>query len=200
MAAPHAAGCFRGTLPVLSILLAAAGPVAPGQPPAAHPPTTSDRHIETLEADLLHAPDPDHADAVALRLAEARMQALSPTTRLMIRRAQRELGDNHAGDALSDASEAIALEPDRAILWRERASIQGALGNSDAAVSDLGGALSRDPADVESWAGLSEVAEKTGRYRQAVEAWQRVMQLSPMTRDGATRLRLLKHKAAGDPT
>ena len=174
--------------------------MASGQSPDPHPQSASDRRIEALEAQLLHAPDPDHADTVALRLAEARMQALSPTTRLMIRRAQRELTDNHAGDALSDASEAIALEPERAILWRERASIQGALGNSDEAVSDLGGALSRDPADVESWAGLSAVAEKTGRYGQAVEAWQRVMQLSPMTRDGAARLRLLKRKAAGDPT
>lgn len=181
-------------------MLAAAGPAGPGQSPDARPSSASDRRIEALEASLLHAPDPDQADAVSLRLAEARMQALSPTTRLMIRRAQRELADNHAGDALSDASEAIALEPDRAILWRERASIEGALGNSDAAVSDLGGALSRDPADIESWAGLSVVAEKTGRYAQAVQAWQRVMQLSPMTRDGAARLRLLERKAAGDPT
>ena len=200
MAAPHQAVCLRRTLPVLLIVLAAAGPVASGQSPDPHPQSASDRRIEALEAQLLHAPDPDHADTVALRLAEARMQALSPTTRLMIRRAQRELTDNHAGDALSDASEAIALEPERAILWRERASIQGALGNSDEAVSDLGGALSRDPADVESWAGLSVVAEKTGRYTQAVQAWQRVMQLSPMTRDGAARLRLLERKAAGDPT
>ncbi len=148
----------------------------------------------------MHAPDPDRADAAALRLAEARMQALSPTTRLLVRRAQRELSENHAHDALSDASEAIALEPGRAILWRERAVIEAALGDPDAAVGDLGGALSRDPADAESWAGLSQIAEKTGRYAQAVDAWQRVMQLSPMTRDGAARLRALRHKQAGDPT
>lgn len=188
-----ATGLRRTLLPALLALVAAA-------PQPAGTPSAPDRRTEPLEAALLHAPDADHADAIAARLAEARMQQLSPTTRLLIRRAQRELGQNHGQDALSDASDAIALEPDHAILWRERASIEGTLGDADSAVRDLGGALSRDPADIESWAGLAEIAEKTGRYDRAVEAWQHVMLLSPMTRGGAARLHALQRRARGEPT
>ncbi len=186
---------------VLLLLTGAAAPQSLTTPVVPAPTASApDRKIEALEAALFHAPDADHADIVQAKLADARMAALSPTTRLLIRRAQRELDKNHGQDALADASDAIALEPDRAILWRERASIEGAMGDADSAVQDLGGALSRDPADLESWAGLAAVAEKTGRYDRAVEAWQHVLLLAPAFRDGVARLHALQRKARGEPT
>ncbi|MCQ8279034.1 tetratricopeptide repeat protein [Acetobacteraceae bacterium KSS8] len=182
---------------VLLLLTAAAAAPSPAPALAA---SASDQKVGALEAALLHAPDADHADILQAKLADARMAALSPTTRLLVRRAQRELDTNQGQDAFADASDAIALEPDRAVLWRERASIEGAMGDADAAVRDLGGALSRDPADLESWAGLAAVAEKTGRYDRAVEAWQHVLLLAPAYRNGVARLHALQRKARGEPT
>jgi tetratricopeptide (TPR) repeat protein len=177
---------------------AAFGLPASGQTVAAG--SASDGQIEALVVELAHAPTADRAEAIEGRLSDARLHALSPTTLLLLHRAHRESSTEHGHAALSDIDDAIALEPTRAILWRERAAIEASLGNTDQSITDLVGALSRDPLDLDSWAGLAAIAEQTGRYRQAYGAWSHVMQLSPMQQGGAARLAALHHKMLGDPT
>ncbi len=128
------------------------------------------------------------------------MAALVPTTRLLLNRTRRELDGSRIRDALDDVDDAIELQPDQAVLWRERALVHVAQGDADAAVADLGGALARDPGDVASWSALSDVETERSQPRQAFVAWEHVLQLDPAIAGGATRLRHLHHRMVGDPT
>ena len=155
---------------------------------------------DALDALLLHAATADQAATVADRIEALRMAALVPTARLLLNRTRRELADSRMRDALDDVDDAIELQPDQALLWRQRALVHAAQGDNDAAVADLGGALSRDPGDVASWSALSDVETERSQPRQALEAWEHVLQLDPAIADGAARLRHLHRRMVGDPT
>jgi predicted Zn-dependent protease len=190
----------------LASLLLASAPVggARGDPlPAPQAPAgigPVDPTIAALDAQLLHAADANGAQAIADRLETRRMARLSPTVRLMLRRGQRELAANKPHEALGDISDAIDLQPEQGPLWRERAMAQAMNGDADAAITDLGGALSRDPSDILSWSALSSIEEHHGEPRQAYEAWERVLRLDPKIDGGASRLLHLHHRMLGDPT
>ena len=155
---------------------------------------------DALDALMLHAATADQAAAVEGRIEAQRMAALVPTARLLLNRTRRELDASRMREALDDADDAIELQPDQAVLWRERGLVHAAQGDADAAVTDLGGALARDPGDVASWSALSDVETERSQPRQALEAWEHVLQLDPGIADGAARLRHLHHRMVGDPT
>ena len=171
----------------------------PPKPPAAAA-LPADHALASLEALLLQASDTAHADAVAVRLEALRMSRLSPTVLLLLHRAQREQADNALRDARDDMDDAVALQPDQAVLWRDRASVRAAADDADGAITDLGGALARDPGDVPSWSSLSEIEERENQPRQAFEAWEHVLRLDPMIEDGAGRLKRLHRQLVGAPS
>lgn len=161
---------------------------------------TPDPHMVALQDSLLHATDADHAAVIADRLEAARQALLSPTTRLMLHRGQRELAAGELHAALDDLNDAIELQPDQALLWRERAAVKALQGDQDGAIQDLGGALSRDPDDILSWSSLSIIEEHHADGAPAYAAWERVLRLDPMIGGGASRLEHLRHQMLGDPT
>ena len=167
---------------------------------SALPTAWADSRLDALNVLLLHATTGDQAAALADRLETSRIQRLSPTTRLLLNRARRELAASKVRDAQADMDDAIELQPDQGVLWRERALVRATQGDGDAAVADLGGALARDPSDVLSWSALSSVETDRSQPRQAYEAWEHVLQLDPAIPDGAARLRHLHHLMVGDPT
>ncbi len=118
----------------------------------------------------------------------------------MLHRGQREQADGHLREALGDLSDALELQPGQSLLWRERAAVRAAQADQAGALQDLGNAINRDPADVQSWSGLSLIEESAGRGEPAFAAWEHVLRLDPMIAGGAARLAHLHHLMVGDPT
>ncbi len=185
----------------IRVALLLAGPAMAAAAPSAPPPDPpADRALAPLEALLVQAPDRAGADALLARLEALRLSRLSPTTLLLLHRAQREQAAGALHDARSDLDDAVALQPEQAVLWRERATVRATDDDADGAISDLGGALARDPGDALSWASLSEIEERENQPRQAFEAWEHVLRLDPMIKDGATRLKRLHTEVVGAPS
>ncbi len=190
-------------LPAALLLLAAPAVAAAPAVPSTTPPAVAlpaDRALASLEALLLQAPDTARAGAVAARLEALRTSRLSPTVLLLLHRAQRELSDGALRDARDDMDDAIALQPEQAVLWRQRAAVRATADDADGAITDLGGALARDPGDVPSWSALSGIEERENQPRQAFEAWEHVLRLDPMIEDGAGRLKRLHREVVGAPS
>lgn len=166
---------------------------------AAHAATTDPRLV-VMQNSLLHATDAGHAAIIADSLEAARQAMPSPTTRLMLHRGQRELVAGELRSALDDMNDAVELQPDQAVLWRERAAVKVMQGDLDGAIQDLGGALSRDPDDILSWSSLSLIEEHHADGAAAYAAWEHVLRLDPMIGGGASRLEHLRHQMLGDPT
>ena len=178
----------------------AAAPAAPPPDPPAAAPLAVDHALAAFEALLLQAPDSARADAVAIRLEALRTARLSPTVLLLMHRAQRELAAGALREAHDDMDDAVSLQPEQAVLWRQRAAVRATQDDADGAITDLGGALARDPGDVLSWSALSAIEERQDRPREAFEAWEHVLRLDPMIEDGAGRLKHLHTQVVGAPS
>ncbi len=125
--------------------------------------------------------------------------ALTPTPLVLLEAARQSLASGEPADAASDLDSALVLQPDSALLWRERAIARVHLGDLDGAIADLGQAIDRDNRDETAWATLSRVTELKGESKGAYAAWQRVLSLDPVVPDGAARLDRLRRKAFGEP-
>lgn len=165
-------------------------------PPGAH---AGEAPLQRLVGELSQARGAEQATELELEIETLRESVLQPTVRLLMRRAQRELAEAHPNGALEDLDDALDLQPDDPVLWRERATAKAAAGDLDGAVSDLGGALSRDPSDVLAWQSLARIEEGRGAWPAAFQAWQHVMSLDPKIEGGAKRLDRLRRRAFGQP-
>ncbi len=134
------------------------------------------------------------------RLEALRSAHLSPTTQLLVRRAEKDLTSDKPDDAVEDIGDALALQPDQAILWRTRAHMRLVAGNLKGAVADLGESLARDADDAESWSLLASVEEHLNDGQAALKAWQKATTLNPMLDRTHKRLDSLRIKAFGQPT
>lgn len=165
-------------------------------PPAAG---AADPKLASLVAALAQARGRDQAIELELELEQLREQAVQPTVRLLLRRAQRELAAGDRRAAVGDLDDAAELQPDSALILRERAAARAAAGDLDGAVSDLGVALSRDPDDALAWQVLAGVEEERAAWVAAFKAWQHVVGLDPQLQGGSKRLDRLHRKAFGQP-
>src|SRR5207248_6451509 len=103
--------------------------------------------------------------------------AAAPTAESLLRDAQLAFAAGSGRDALELISSAIALEPGRADLLRERARVEWALADPDAAASARA-ALERSPTDVRAWNLLGEILGTTDP-EGAEQAWRRALELDP---------------------
>ena len=161
---------------------------------------TVEEQITQLSEQLAHAKTPEEAHALETMLESLRSGHLSPTTQLLLRRAQKDLATEKPDDAVEDLGDAIALQPDKSILWRSRAQMRLAAGDLAGSVKDLGEALQRDPKDAQAWALLSTVEEHRKDGPAALKAWQKVLELNPMADKNHKHLDALHIKAFGQPT
>lgn len=170
-------------------------------PLAAPVPTTGTaKQIALLVKQLAQAPTPEDAHTLQERLETLRAAHLSPTTQLLVRRAEKDLTSEKPDDAVDDMGDALALQPDQAILWRTRAQMRLVAGNLKGAVSDLGEALMRDAEDAQSWSLLASVEEHLNDGQAALKAWQKATALNPMLDRSHKRSDSLRIKAFGQPT
>ncbi|CEF54336.1 tetratricopeptide repeat protein [Acetobacter ghanensis] len=149
---------------------------------------------------LAQAQTPEEAHSVQSQLDALRSAHLSPTTQLLIRRAEKDLSAEKPDDAVEDVGDALALQPDQAVLWRTRAQMRLVAGNLKGAVADLGEALARDQDDAQTWSLLASVEEHLNDGQAALKAWQKATTLNPMLDRSHKRLDSLRIKAFGQPT
>ena len=149
---------------------------------------------------LAHAPDVASARDLEAQVLSVWTDALSPTVRLMTRRAERETGDHRFDDAVADMNAALAMQPGASELWRRLALAQAEAGDDDAAIRSLGGALSREPRNIFAWRDLSVIEERRHDDAAALRAWTRLLELDPQTAGARARAKALDLKANGAPT
>jgi tetratricopeptide (TPR) repeat protein len=156
--------------------------------------------INGLIAALHQAPDEAQAGAIENRLRQLWLQAGTPVTTMLMVSGVHALGREAPQDAVEDFNAALALEPDLADAYEQRALARFRLGDYAGAIADIEATLKRQPLDFSAIEVLSRIAEAHGDAQGALAAWQRALQISPMTPGGAARLQLLTIKAQGEPT
>ncbi|HEX7155563.1 MAG TPA: tetratricopeptide repeat protein, partial [Burkholderiaceae bacterium] len=98
----------------------------------------------------------------------------------LLRDAQVAFALGHVADAHALLGRAVALTPDRADLWRERARVEMALGNLSLAEESCRAALDRVPGDVTAWILLGEILHRSDP-EAGEAAWRHALTLDPQS-------------------
>ena len=175
---------------LLALLLVA--PAALAQPA---PPKSS---ADNLFIALKTAPSDDSAAAIEAQIRAQWAAAATPAVRLLLTRGARELSEGAPNDAFDSFDAALDLAPDLLEAWRGHAQARRALGDYAGAVHDLQELLKREPRSFVAFADLSSLAEARKDWRAALAAWQKVIEISPHTPNGQTRLHDLRRRALGE--
>jgi tetratricopeptide (TPR) repeat protein len=156
----------------------------------------SDRLLNALKV----APDAQAAAGLEGQLEQTWLHAGSPAVTLLMSRGLRSLQAGQDDEAVNSFSDAITLQPDVAEAWHQRAMARYHAGDVNGAIHDLEETVQLEPRDFSAFRTLADIATAREDWKSAYAAWQKVMELDPMTSGGEERLRLLKRKAVGEDT
>lgn len=156
--------------------------------------------VNSLLQALKQVPSQAAAMPIEYQLRQLWLSDGSPAVGLLMKRGLRELQAGENSQAIEDFSDAIVLDPKFAEAYHQRGLARYHDGDTAGAIIDLEAALQRQPNDFPVLATLSNIAEAQGNWKGAYEAWQKVLQIDPMTAGGQDRLKQLKLKAFGEQT
>ncbi len=149
---------------------------------------------------LKAAPTEQAAAPIEAHLAQLWLEQGSAAVTLLMSRGLRDLKAGAHQDAIDDFSDAIALDPDLAEAWRQRAIARYEQGDTQGAVRDLEETLKREPRHFGAFETLSRIAENRKDWKSAYSAWQKVLEIDPKTPGGEQRLKDLRRRAMGEQT
>ena len=156
--------------------------------------------ISTLLDALKNAPNEAAAVPLELQLRQRWVNAGSPAVTLLMSRGLRELKAGEDDEAIKDFGDAIVLDPALAEAYHQRAIARYHAGDTAGAIADIEAALRQEPRDFAALQTLSHIAEARSNWKGAFDAWQKVLEIDPMTPGGQDRLKDLKRKAFGEET
>jgi tetratricopeptide (TPR) repeat protein len=105
-----------------------------------------------------------------------------------------------AQEAIQDFTDAIALDPNLAEAYHQRARARVAAGDSQGAIADIEQTLRHQPRDFAALRTLAVIAESRQDWKGAYAAWMKLLEIDPMTPDGEDKLKDLRRRALGDET
>jgi tetratricopeptide (TPR) repeat protein len=162
--------------------------------------TPADRHAATdpvLDA-LKAAPTEDVAAPLEERVQQMWLQAGTPAVTLLMSRGLRNLKADADDDAVETFSDAIALDPNLAEAYHQRAIARYHSGDTAGAIVDLEQTLKLEPRNFAAFRTLSEIAAAREDWKGAYAAWQKMLEIDPKSPGGEDRLNELKRKAFGE--
>ncbi|QDH17101.1 tetratricopeptide repeat protein [Swingsia samuiensis] len=165
---------------------------------AKHPPhkTVQERLLQ-LEKALALAGNEQKAQELTNAAENLRIRGLTGATKLLLRDSQDALSKHDFQTAVDDITSALTLQPDKAILRRDRAEIRLAAGDMDGAIADLGVELQSDPQDPIAWGVLAQAEQLRHEPDAALRAYQKVISLNPYTPQAKENLKKFEKAKAG---
>jgi tetratricopeptide (TPR) repeat protein len=173
------------------LLLAAAVAAAPHKPPPHTAP------LEALFAQLKTAQSTDEAKPIEDRIFAIFAQSGSPSVDLLMTRAAvaQESGDDETAKKLFDSI--VAIAPDFAEAWHERAILQVDGGDDEGAMLSLQKAVTLNPRQFSALSQLGDMLEEYGNKPGALKMYRRALALDPQLEGAAKHLRELEKDVEG---
>jgi len=168
--------------------LAPAAFAAPAPPP---------KPLDALFAALAQAQSPEQAKPIEDQILTLFLQSRSPSVDLLMTRAAAALtvGDKGLAGQLFVAVTAVA--PGYAEGWHQRARIEAAAGNDEAAMFSLEKTVMLNPREFEACAELGAKLEDYGDKKGALAMYRKALALDPTYDDVARRVRALTRDVEG---
>jgi tetratricopeptide (TPR) repeat protein len=154
--------------------------------------------IAALLDALKAAPNETTAGLIEDRLQRIWLRSGTAVTTLLMSRGLRSLKAEQYDEAIGCFTDAITVQPDLAEAWHQRAVARYQVGDVNGAIQDLRQTVQLEPRNFLAFKNLTDIAAARDDWKGAYAAWQKVLEIDPMTEGAQDRLRDLKRKALGE--
>jgi tetratricopeptide (TPR) repeat protein len=139
--------------------------------------------LEALFGRLRNAGDPGEAQRIAASIEGLWLQSDSDTANLLMQRATVSMQARQYPLALSLFDKLVALEPDWAEAWNQRATTKFLAGDRDGAMADLNQVMKLEPRHFGALAGMGMILQGAGLDKSALEIFKKALAIYPLATD-----------------
>ena len=147
--------------------------------PEAVVPRSPAAQLDRLFERLAAAKTPEEAKGIADLIQRRWARSGSDTADLLMTRAQQALKEREFPLAIELLDRVIALEPDWAEGWNQRANALFLLGDPIRSLLDIGETLKREPRHYGAMMGLGSILRQQGDDKRAMLAYRRALAVYP---------------------
>jgi tetratricopeptide (TPR) repeat protein len=136
--------------------------------------------LEALFVRLRNAGDPGDAQRIAASIERVWLQSDSDTANLLMQRSTVSMQAGNYPMALSLFDKLVALEPDWAEAWNQRAATRFLAGDMDGAMADINRVLKLEPRHFGALAGMGMMLHASGLEKSALEIFKEALGIYPL--------------------
>ncbi len=151
--------------------------------PKPEPAALRQRALDDLLGRLRAADDPDTAKGFAEAIQRLWMQSQSETAALIMQRATLATQAHNYSLALSLLDKLVALEPDWAEAWNQRATVRFLSEDPDGAMADIDRVIKLEPRHFGALMGMGVILQHAGLEKRALEAYEKALEIYPAQPD-----------------
>lgn len=147
--------------------------------PKPEPAALRRQALDDLFKRLGAASDPDEAKGYAEAIEHVWMQTQSDTASLIMQRAtQASTGKNYPL-ALSLLDRLVALGPDWAEAWNQRATVKFLMQDTDGAMADIDRVMKLEPRHFGALTGMGVILQRSGLDKRALQVFNKALEIYP---------------------
>jgi tetratricopeptide (TPR) repeat protein len=165
---------------------------APDAKPEPPPVQTRQQQLDDLFIRLAASRDEAETNGLVAAIDRLQLESGSDTADFLMARAIAALGAHNLPVSRSLLDKIVILRPDWAEAWNKRATVRYLAGDSQGSMADIAETLKREPRHLGALAGLGAILEEAGRREEALQVYQRGLDIAPQYRpmkDAAERLK-----------
>lgn len=155
--------------------------------------------VDDLLARLAKTEDPQTARRIAGTVQGLWRRSGSDTIDLLTSRAAEAQRDSKLDVAARLMDEVVALKPDYAEGWNQRATLRFLAKDYDQAMADIRETLTREPRHFGAWMGLGRILADSGLEAKALAAYRKAYEIYPAIDGLKKQLDELTLKVEGQP-
>ena len=151
--------------------------------PKPTPEAARKKMLDALFERLRQASDPEDAHHIAESIERLWLQSQSDTANLLMQRVTASVMAEQYPLALSLLDRLVALAPDWAEAWNQRATTRFLTGDTDGAMSDIDQVIKLEPRHFGALAGMGMILRGAGLNKSALEIFNKVLGIYPLEAD-----------------
>jgi tetratricopeptide (TPR) repeat protein len=151
--------------------------------PRPEPAVLRQRTLDELFRHLGAAADPEEAKGFADAIQHVWLQSQSDTANLIMQRAMLASRMKNYPLALTLLDRLVALEPDWAEAWNQRATVRFLAEDFDGSMADIDKVLKLEPRHFGALTGMAVILQREGLDKRALEVFNKTLEIYPAQPD-----------------
>lgn len=151
--------------------------------PKPSPEAVRKEMLDKLFERLRSAAEPEEAQRIAQSIQRLWLRSASDTANLLMERAMASAQAQQLPLAIKLFDKLVAIEPEWAEAWNQRAMAKFLSGDRDAAMADINGALKLEPRHFGALQGMGVILEQAGLTQRALEVFKKALEIYPLAPD-----------------